>query len=223
MTNDERTEDAANGAFPERFQQVGYGTPVDGASSVTLLIGATFTVGATLGALPGGTIASMLSQLVLHSHELDEAAVLNVMRRSHGQLSAAHVLCEGGLFELYKAVCQLRSVRITCRSAAQVVLSATRAQSPECSRAISIFCGLLGDAAGLAALAFNSTGGVFVKGSIVAQLGYTLARSPFRRRFEDAGRFPDVLRAVPTFASSAWRHDVTSLDPQTGARQYRMR
>jgi len=216
-------EDAANGAFPTRFRQVGSGTPVYGASTVTLSIGAAFSIDVTSSHGLDAPIASMLVQLVLHSHELDEAAALDVMRRSHGQLSAAQVLSDRGLFDIYKAVCQLRGVRATCRGAGQVGLSATRAQSPESARAISIFCGLLGDAAGLAALAYNCSGGVFVKGAVVAQLGDAFARSPFRRRFENVGRFRDVLRAIPTFASSAWQHHLAAPELQAGVMQYRTR
>ena len=223
MTNDERTEDAANGAFPTRFRQVGSGTPVDGASTVTLSIGAAFSIEVASSHGLEAPVASMLGQLVLQSHEPDEAAALDVMRRSHGQLSAALVLSDRGLFEIYKAVCQLRGVRVTCRSAGQVGLSATRAQSPESARAISIFCGLLGDAAGLAALAYGSSGGVFVKGAIVAQLGDAFVRSPFRRRFEGVGLLRDVLRAIPTFASSAWQHNSAAPGLQAGVIQYRTR
>jgi glucokinase len=42
---------------------------------------------------------------------------------------------------------------------------------------------------------------VVVTGPIAAQLGGSFARSPFRRRFDGAGRLPDMLRAIPTFVT----------------------
>ncbi len=223
MIKDEWPGDAANVAFPEHFRQVGSGAAADGASVVTMAIDDKFAMWVTLAGRPAEAFASQAGQLVLHSHEPDETAVLDVLRRCHGQLAAAQVLCDGGLFEIYRAVCQLRGVRASRASAAQVALAATRAASPECAHAVSMFCGLLGDAAGRAALSFGCAGGVFVRGSIVAQLGDTFARSPFRRRFEGAGRFPDMLRAIPTFFNRGRPHDVAIVDARQGARQYRIR
>ena len=223
MIRDERPGDAANVAFPERLLQVGSGAAVEGASVVTMAIDDKFTMRVALAGRPDETVPSNAGQLVLHSHEPDETAVLDVLRRCHGQLAVAQALCEGGVFEIYRAVCQLRGVRASRSKAAQVVLAATRAESPECAHAISMFCGLLGDAAGRAALTFGCSGGVFVRGSIVAQLGDTFARSPFRRRFEGAGRFADTLRAIPTFVSRGRLQDVAIRATRQGARQYRIR
>ena len=223
MIGNEWPGDAANAAFPEHFRQVGSGTPTDGASVVTLAVDDRFTLRAALAGRPMETVVSQAGQLVLHSHEPDETAVLDVMRRCHGQLSVAQALCEAGLFEIYRAVCQLRGVRTSRSNAAQVALAATRAESPECAHAISMFCGLLGDAAGRAALTFGSRGGVFVEGTLVGQLGDTFARSPFRRRFENVGRFPDTLRVIPTFINRVRLLDVATLGTRQGSRQYRIR
>ena len=223
MIKDEWPGDAANVAFPENFRQVGSGAAAGGASVVTLSIDDRFTLRVTVAGRPAETVASNAGQLVLHSHEPDETAVLDVLRRCHGQLAVAQALCEGGVFEIYRAVCQLRGVRAARSNAAQVALAATRAESPECAHAISMFCGLLGDAAGRAALTFGCSGGVFVRGPLLAQLGDTFVRSPFRRRFEGAGRFPDTLRAIPTFFSRGRLRDVAILAVGQGARQYRIR
>ncbi len=223
MIKNEWPGDAANVAFPEHFRQVGSGTATNGASVVTMVIDERFTMQVAPAGRPTETVVSQAGQLVLHSHEADEMAVLDVMRRCHGQLSVAQALCEAGLFEIYRTVCQLRGVRTTRFNAAQVALAATRAESPECAHAISMFCGLLGDAAGRAALTFGSTGGVFVEGPLVGQLGDTFARSPFRRRFEGAGRFPDTLRVIPTFINRVRLLDLAAVGMRQGNRQYRIR
>ncbi len=223
MIKDEWPGEAANVAFPEHFRQVGSGAVAIGAAVMSMAVDDKFTMHVTLAGRPAEAVASHAGQIVLQSHEPDETAVLDVLRRCHGQLAVAQALCDGGVFEIYRAVCQLRGVRASRSNAAQVALAATRAESPECARAISMFCGLLGDAAGRAALTFGCAGGVFVRGSIVAQLGDTFARSPFRRRFEGAGRFPDMLRAVPTFFNRGRLQSVAIVDTGQGVRQYRLR
>jgi glucokinase len=215
--------DAANVALPQDWQQVGSGTATEGAPVVTMAIDARFTMWATLPGRRGGTVVSDAGQLVLHSHEPDESAVLDVLRRRHGQLAVAQALCEGGILEIHRAICQLRGVRPRRASAAQVVLAAARAEAPECAHAIAMFCGLLGDVAGRAALTFGATGGVVVTGPIAAQLGASFARSPFRRRFDGAGRLPDMLRAIPTFVTRGRPQDVTLAGTRQGARQQRLR
>jgi glucokinase len=211
---------AANVAAPEHFRQVGSGATVDGGAVVTMAIGARFTMRVTPAGRPAETVASHAGQLVLHSHEADETAVLDVLRRCHGQLAVAQVLCEPGIFEIYRSVCQLRGIRASHFSAAQVVHAASRSASPECAHALSMFCGLLGDAAGRAALTLGCTGGVFVEGAVVAQLGDAFARSPFRRRFEGTGRFADTLRAIPTFMGRGQQPGVANLAAWRDGRRY---
>jgi glucokinase len=63
---------------------------------------------------------------------------------------------------------------------------------------------------------------VFVKGAVVAQLGDTFARSPFRRRFDGAGRLADTLRAIPTFVMRGRLQDAAVLGGRQGIRQYRI-
>ena len=111
MIKDEWPNDAANAAFPAPFRQLGSGAAIDGASVVAMSIGDRFTVRVSLAGRPADSIASLAGQLVLHSHEPDETAVLDVLRRCHGQLAVAQALCEPGLFEIYRAICQLRGVR----------------------------------------------------------------------------------------------------------------
>ncbi len=222
MVEGEWASDAANVVFPEAFQQVGSGAATDGAAAVTMAIEDEFTMWASMPGRRVDAVCSRAGELVLHSHEPDETAVLDLLRRRHGQLAVAQALCEGGILELYRAICQLRGVRPSRSCAARVVLAATRAESPECAHAVSMFCGLLGDVAGRAALTFGSAGGVFVKGAVVAQLGDTFARSPFRRRFDGAGRLADTLRAIPTFFTRGRLQDAAMLGARQGVRQYRI-
>lgn len=210
-------------ALQQDLDQVGSGRVVDGAPSLTLAIGAGFAMWATLPGMRSGPLLSDAGQLVLHSQEPDESAVLDVLRRRHGQLAVAQALCEGGLLELHRAICLLRGVPPRRSSAAQVLLAAKRAEVPECAHALAMFCGLLGDAAGRTALTLGAAGGVFITGPVAAQLGDLLARSPFRRRFDGAGRLPDMLRAIPTFVARRRREEAAIVASPQGLQRDRRR
>ena len=87
---------------------------------------------------------------------------------------------------------------------ARIAACAAAARDPQCSRALAMFCGLLGDLAGHVALTRGARGGVVViAGDVAASLGDWFARSPFRRRFESRGRYRDTSRAIPTRAIDA--------------------
>jgi glucokinase len=150
---------------------------------------------------PGGAGHLLLECLVceatLASLEPDEAAVLAVLARRHGQLAVEQVLCGDGVQEMYRAICQLRGDRARRLGLKQIVAHAVSARDPHCSRALTMFCGLLGDLAGHAALTLGARGGVAIDG-IAGSLGDWFARSSFRRRFESRGRYGDTLRAIPT-------------------------
>ena len=74
---------------------------------------------------------------------------------------------------------------------------------PVAVEALSMFCAMLGGAAGNLALTLGARGGVYIGGGIVRRLGGFLEASPFRARFEDKGRFRDYLSAIPTSVITA--------------------
>jgi glucokinase len=143
-------------------------------------------------------LEGVAGQATLASSEPDEAAVLDVLARRHGQLAVEQVLCGDGVQGIYRAVCQLRGERARRIGTRQIVAHARDARDPHCSRALAMFCGLLGDLAGHVALTLGAGGGVVIAGDLVDALGDGFARSPFRRRFEARGRYRDTLRAIPT-------------------------
>ena len=195
---------AARGRCPlssNEVRLVGSGV-ADGHSAVAWI-----TVGETLAVsgfvpTPGGDgfllLEGIAGQATLSSVEADEAAVLDVLGRRHGQLAVEQVLCGAGIVEMYRAVCLLRGIRARRMGVAQIAAAAVAARDAQCSRAMTMFCGLLGDLAGSAALALGARGGVVIAGDIVPALGEWFVRSPFRRRFDSRGRYRETLRAIPT-------------------------
>jgi glucokinase len=72
-----------------------------------------------------------------------------------------------------------------------------------CVDALDTFCALLGTAAANLAVTLGAKGGIYIGGGIVPRLGEVFDRSPFRRRFEDKGRFSAYLAAIPTYLITA--------------------
>jgi glucokinase len=62
---------------------------------------------------------------------------------------------------------------------------------------------MLGTAAANLVITLGARGGLYIGGGIAPKLGDYLAKSPFRSRFEQKGRFSDYLAAVPSYVITA--------------------
>ena len=201
MSDAMRSSGNAAASRSRELRRVGGGVSVAEATAVLIDVSDEFRLSIALPTGDGDRrvpLASDVGRLALHTHELDESAVLDVLRRRRGQLAIDQVLCADGLVELHRAVCGVRGVKPSRVGAREIVARAAIAASPECARAMSIWCGLLGDTAGRAALTVDARGGVFIGGDIVPALGDWFERSPFRRRFEACGGDAQALRAIAT-------------------------
>lgn len=72
-----------------------------------------------------------------------------------------------------------------------------------CRETIDVFCAILGTAAANLAVSQGAFGGIYIGGGIVPRLGLYFDQSPFRKRFEDKGRFSDYMKGIPTFVITA--------------------
>lgn len=132
-----------------------------------------------------------------------EAAVIDVLRRRFGHVSAERLLSGPGLANIYAALKTvdggaaskpLRPGEIA--AAARARGAAADAHARETAR---MFSALLGQFAGDLALLYGARGGVFIAGGVVGRLGSAFDRAGFRRRFEDKGRYRGWLADVPTW------------------------
>jgi glucokinase len=128
-----------------------------------------------------------------------ESAVLAYMHRHFDHVSAERCLSGPGLINLYNALAALDGVPAAAYTAAQITDAATGAADPLCHEATTMFCAMLGTAAGNLAMTLGAQGGVFIAGGIVPRLGDRFAASPFRARFESKGRMSVYLTAIPTY------------------------
>jgi glucokinase len=188
---------------PREVMQVGGGFAVPGAPVAWIAPGAGLEV-RTFAPWPGeGGLeidSAGAGAAPLYAHELDESGVLHVLcRLVLGRVCAQDVLSAPGLVRLYEAVCHLRGIPALHMAAADILALARSAGNPECSRATSMFCALLGDFAAGVALHLGAGGGIHLGGPLVPLLGPWFARSSFRQRFEGHGRARERLRGVPTF------------------------
>ena len=121
----------------------------------------------------------------------EEAAILALLRRRHGHVSAERILSGPGLVALHEALAELHG-----RSAPGLTAAEITAGAPE---TLALFCAMLGAFAGNVALTYGARGGVFLGGGILPRIPGALAASAFRARFEAKGRLSPYLVAIPTW------------------------
>ena len=126
----------------------------------------------------------------------------------HAWREFAHVsferLCSGpGMALIHRALAELHGVNGGGLQAPEITQAALEQGDKLALDTLEVFCALLGTAAGNLAVTLGAQGGIYVGGGIVPRLGEYFARSPFRRRFEERGRFSDYVAAIPTFVITA--------------------
>lgn len=145
-----------------------------------------------------------------------ESAVLGLLRRRFGHVSAERALSGQGLVNLYQALGELAGVRTGALAPTQITDPDVAATDPLARDALAMFCAMLGTVAGDLALTLGARGGIYIAGGIVPQLGSRLAGTAFRQRFEAKGRFEQYLAAIPTYiitdAVPAFRGLIALLD-----------
>jgi glucokinase len=126
-----------------------------------------------------------------------EDAVIEHLRRQFGHVSAERAVSGAGLENLYRAIAALDQDEAPLRDAAEITKSALAGRCQTAVAALEMFCAFLGAFAGNVALTFGARGGVFIAGGISPRIVAFMARSQFRRRFEDKGRLRSYLEAIP--------------------------
>jgi glucokinase len=127
-----------------------------------------------------------------------EDAIIDYLRRQVGHVSAERVVSGFGLENLYRAILAIDGLEAPRRNAPQITGAGLEGTCPVSRMALELFCGMLGTIAGNVALMFGAKGGVYIAGGIAPRITDFLARSEFRARFENKGRFKIYLQSVPT-------------------------
>ena len=138
----------------------------------------------------------------------EEVAVLARLRARFGRVSNERLICGAGLHNLYAALCDIGGVATTAPTPEAVSAAALDGSDARATRAVELFCELLGAIAGDLVFAFGAWDGVYLTGGLLEPMLPWIHRGGFRRRFEDKGRFSPTMAQIPT---TAIRHPHTGL------------
>jgi glucokinase len=186
--------------------QVGGGAPVAGAPIGLLGAGTGLGVSGLIPAPDGKNWTALRSEgghVTFSPANATEIAVLQYAWREYEHVSAERFLSGAGVELIYRALAELRGVGGAPLDAPEISRRALAGECALCDEVVEVFCGMLGTVAGNLAVTLGAQGGVYIGGGIVPRLGERFARSCFRSRFEQKGRFAGYLAAVPTYVITA--------------------
>lgn len=182
------------------IRPIGGGQPVPKAPMVVLGPGTGLGVAAYV---PGEAGAMVLhgegGHATVPSGSSREDAIIEILRRQYGHVSAERVLSGHGLEALYRAIASIDALTVPARNAAEITDAALNGDCAASRAAVDTFCAILGDVAGNFALGFAAQGGVFLAGGLVTHLRDHLPRSQFRARFDAKGRMRRYVEAIPAY------------------------
>ena len=181
--------------------------PVGGGAAVAAMPMALLGAGTGLGVsgllpAPGGGLVAIGGEgghVTLGANDEEESALLVLLRRRFGHVSAERVLSGQGLVNLYAALTQQQGGTAWPLTPAELTAAAAAGTDARATQAVRLFTGFLGDVAGNLALTLGARGGVYIGGGIVPQLGAGFDAALFRSRFESKGRFGEYLAAIPAW------------------------
>jgi glucokinase len=184
--------------------QVGGGKPVTDAPIG--LVGAGTGLGVS-GLIPTGqgwtALRSEGGHATFSPADSLEVAILQYAWREYKHVSAERFLSGAGLELIFRALSDHLGHGRDPLGAPEISRRALAAECPLCEQTVDTFCSILGTMAGNLAITLGAQGGVYIGGGIVPRLGERFARSPFRSRFEEKGRFAGYLAEVPTYVITA--------------------
>jgi glucokinase len=185
---------------PESLVQIGRGTAVPGSAMGVLGPGTGLGVS---GLVPVGeryvALAGEGGHVTLPAVDEKETAVISVLRRQLGHVSAERLVSGFGLKNLHGALLDLAGQAPGNALPAEEITRRARGGDRLAADTLSLFFAFLGTVAGNLALTLGARGGIYIAGGIAQKLQPELQASGFRERFEAKGRYGDYLRGVPTW------------------------
>ena len=113
-----------------------------------------------------------------------------------------------GLLTLYTTLCGLHGISPRLATPEAVTAAALTGADAQAAEAVEIFCGTLGSFAGGLAMAFMTTGGVYLVGGFLHTIFTLLGRSAFVERFLHGRSVRAFLSCVPVRVMEHGRHGV---------------
>ena len=188
----------------DAYRKIGGGQALPGAAIA--LIGAGTGLGMS-GLIPSGDAYASLDgeggHGTLPTVGSEEAEVVLQLEKIFPHVSAERVLSGPGIEQLYRTLAQTRGLTVQPLSAAGITAAALNDGDALARNTLDMFCGMLGSVAANLAITLGARGGIFIGGGIVPKLGNYFADSPFRRRFENKGRFSSYMAQIPSYVIDA--------------------
>lgn len=128
-----------------------------------------------------------------------EAEIIQFIRQKLKHVSTEALVSGPGIALLYEAITCLQTGTAKHLKPGEITNLALENQCEMAVEALSVFCAVLGTAAGNLALTLGARGGVYIGGGIVRKVADFFAASDFRQRFEQHGRFTDYLKQIPSY------------------------
>ncbi|HEX7647990.1 MAG TPA: glucokinase [Noviherbaspirillum sp.] len=132
-----------------------------------------------------------------------EVAILDYCWKTWPHVSAERLVSGPGIEMIYKALAAYRKQNPAAIGTPDIVQRALSGADPLCMEAVECFCSMLGTVAANVAVTLGTLGGIYIGGGVVPRLGEYFARSPFRVRFENKGRFAGYMGQIPTYVITA--------------------
>ena len=129
--------------------------------------------------------------------DAQEIAVLEILNRRFGRVSAERLLSGAGIVNTYQALAQVLHLPILHDTPQAITEAAISGKESLAVETLEMFCRTLGAVAGNLVLIMGAKGGVYIAGGIAPNILKFIENSGFRIRFESKGRFSDYLVDVP--------------------------
>ena len=128
-----------------------------------------------------------------------EIAILKYGLKHFDHVSFERILSGPGIELIHAALAERDGQPAEALGATEISRRALAGNDALCSETLEVFCCVLGTAAANLAVTLGAFGGIYIGGRIAPTLVDLLARSDFRKRFEDRGRFHEYVASIPTY------------------------
>jgi glucokinase len=152
-----------------------------------------------------------------------EQQVLSELAPANSHVPYDEVLSGPGLLRLYRALCRLERMPVMFQEPAAITAAACTGSNVRAVEALQMFCGWLGSYVGDLAMLYGATGGIYIAGGFLSQIGDFVEKSSFVSRFLDKGVVRPFLQTVPVhvvehaqlgvIGAACWMKDRCMRDP----------
>lgn len=189
---------------PHELKQVGGGA-ADPDGAIALLgagtgLGVSGLIRSAAGWYP---LSGEGGHVTLGARTVRELAIFAAFWEKYGHMSAERLLSGTGLEEFYQVICHLDGQIPEPLQPADISARAIAQTCPACMETMTLFCEWFGIVAANLTLSLGATGGVYIGGGIVPNLGDYFIHSSFRTAFETKGRFKGFMQKVPVYIVEA--------------------